>query len=299
MKNRREFLKDAGLAASAVSLPWASIATAQARLPRRRIPSSGEDLPVIGFGNARVYMDGDLDRARTLIGILRDHGGSYCDCLYGARDTYATIIGEMGAADEFFLAPYIMGETDAESRSDISRLLDLSGKESIDLIHAWNEFALPNWDSMRGWKDEGLGRHIGVSRNASKHYDDIEKLMETGTVDIVQVNYSALEPEAAERILPMALDNGIAVTINRPFLNGDYFGLVAGHELPEWAADFDCETWAQLSLKYILSHPAVTCVITETSNPDHARDNLGAGYGQMPDADERERIASHLEGLAA
>ena len=122
--------------------------------------------------------------------------------------------------------------------------------------------------------------------------------MDTGTVDIVQVNYSALEREAEERILPMAMDKGIAVTINRPFLNGDYFGLVSGHELPEWAAEFDCETW-QLSLKYILSHPAVTCVITDTSNPDHARDNINAGFGRMPDADERERIASHLNALAA
>ena len=299
MKNRREFIQDAGLVASAVSLPWASIASAQERLPTRTIPSSGEELPVIGFGNARVYMDGDLDGARPLIEILRAHGGSYCDCLYGARETYATIIGELGAADDFFLAPYIMGETEAESRADIARLLELSGKQSIDLIHAWNEFALPNWDSMRGWKDEGLGRHIGVSRNASKHYDDIVKLMETGTVDIVQVNYSALEREAEERILPMALDRGIAVTVNRPFLNGEYFGLVADHALPEWAADFDCETWAQFSLKFILSNPAVTCVITDTSNPGHARDNLGAGFGRLPDADERERIASHLKALAA
>ena len=299
MKTRRKFIQAAGLVASAVSLPWSPIALAQEQLPRRRIPSSGEELPVIGFGNARVYMDGDLDSARPLIEILRAHGGSYCDCLYGARETYATIIGELGAADEFFLAPYIMGDTDAESRRDIARLLELSGKESIDLIHAWNEFAVPNWDSMRGWKDEGLGRHIGVSRNASRHYDDIVQLMETGTVDIVQVNYSALEPEAEERILPMAMDNGIAVTINRPFLNGDYFGLVAGHELPEWASDFECVSWAQFSLKFILSHPAVTCVITETSNPDHARDNLGAGFGRMPDADERDRIAGHLKALAA
>ena len=299
MKNRRDFIKDAGIAASAMSLPWVSLAPAQERLPRRRIPSSGEELPIIGFGNARVYMDGDLEGARPLIEILREHGGSYCDCLFGARDTYATIIGELDAADDFFLAPYIMGETEAESRSDIDRLLQLSGKESIDLIHAWNEFAVPNWDSMRGWKDEGLGRHIGVSRNASKHYDDIVKLMDTDTVDIVQVNYSALEREAEERILPMAMDKGIAVTINRPFLNGDYFGLVAGQELPGWAADFDCETWAQLSLKFILSHPAVTCVITDTSNPDHARDNLAAGFGRMPDADERARIASLLNSLAA
>jgi aryl-alcohol dehydrogenase-like predicted oxidoreductase len=137
-----------------------------------------------------------------------------------------------------------------------------------------------------------------VSRNASQHYADIMQLMETGDVDIVQVNYSALEREAEERILPMAMDLGIAVNINRPFLNGEYFSLVAGHELPDWAADFNCESWAQLSLKYILSHPAVTCVVTETSNPAHALDNIGAGFGRMPDESERQRIAEYLGELA-
>jgi diketogulonate reductase-like aldo/keto reductase len=299
MKNRRDFMKDAGLTATALSLPWASIATAQAQLARRKIPSTGEELPIVGFGNARVYMDGDMEKSRPLVQILREFGGSYCDCIFGARDTVASIIGEMNAADDLFLAPYIMGETDEESRSDIERLLDLSGKDSLDLAHAWNEYALPNWDRIRGWKEDGLARHIGVSRNASQHYDDIMKVMDTGTVDIVQVNYSALEREAEERVLPMAMDKGIAVTINRPFMNGDYFGLVSGHELPAWAADFDCETWAQFSLKFILSHPAVNCAITETSNPDHARDNLGAGLGRMPGEDERERIAAHLTQLAA
>ena len=149
---------------------------------------------------------------------------------------------------------------------------------------------------MRGWKDQGLARYIGVSRNHQKHYDDIIKLMETGTVDIVQVNYSAFETEAEDRILPMAMDKGIAVTINRPFLNGEYFSRVAGQELPAWAADFDCQSWAQLSLKYILS--AVTCVIAETSDPEHAVDNIGAGFGRMPDASERQRIAAYLAELA-
>ena len=124
------------------------------------------------------------------------------------------------------------------------------------------------------------------------------KLMDTGTVDIIQVNYSALETDAADRVLPMAMDKGIAVNINRPFMNGDYFSLVKGHELPEWAADFDCETWAQFSLKYILSHPAINCAITETSNPKHAIDNIGAGFGRMPDEGERKRISAHLKQLS-
>lgn len=298
MNTRRDFLKKGGIAATALSLPWSVVAEAQDRLPRRTIPGTDEDLPIIGMGNARAYLDGDMDLARELMEIFIEYGGSYFDCIFNARLTVAKLVGDLNAQDEIFIGAYVMGETEEQSRAEIAQLLDLSGKESLDLIHAWNEYAVPNWDLMRRWQKEGLARYIGVSRNASKHYADIIGLMETGDVDIVQVNYSALEREAEERILPMAMDLGIAVNINRPFLNGDYFTLVAGRELPDWAADIDCESWAQLSLKYILSHPAVTCVVTETSNPAHAMDNIGAGFGRMPDDGERRRIAEYLRGLA-
>ena len=182
-------------------------------------------------------------------------------------------------------------------RGNIQRLLELSGKEQLDLVHAWPEFAVPNWDTFRKLKDEGLTKYIGISRHRSSYYEQMMKVMETDTVDFVQVNYSPFEREAEERILPMAMDKGIAVNTNRPFLNGDYFGRVSGHELPEWAAEFDCESWAQFTLKFSLSHPAVNCVLTETSNPEHAIDNIGAGFGAMPDEATRERIVTHLKSL--
>ena len=123
--------------------------------------------------------------------------------------------------------------------------------------------------------------------------------METGDVDILQVNYSLLETEAEERILPMAQDLGVAVTINRPFINGRFFDVVHGKALPPWAADFDCESWAQFSLKFILSHPAVTCVLTETANPKHAVDNLSAGLGRLPDAGEGKRMQAYFKEIAS
>lgn len=292
-------MKQTGIATSALTLPWSVVANAQQQLPRRAIPGTDETLPIVGLGTGGVFFEGDVDASRGLMEILREHGGSYMDCLYGARTVVAQVINELNAPDEFFMGAYVMGETDEESRAAIAQLLELSGKDSLDLCHAWNEFAVPNWDLMRGWKEDGLARYIGVSRNATTHYEDIIKLMNTGDVDIVQVNYSALETDAENVILPMAMDKGIAVNINRPFLNGDYFSLVSGHDLPEWAADFDCETWAQFSLKYILSHPAVNCVITETSNPDHAIDNIEAGFGRMPDEGQRKQIAAHLKGLSA
>ena len=299
MSTRREFLGQASLASAALTLPWTNVALAQQQLPRRSIPVTGETLPIIGLGNARVFLEGEMETARELMEILRDHGGSYMDCIFDARTTVARVVGDLNAPDDFFVGAYVMGDTEEESRAEIAELLALSGKESLDLIHAWNEFAVPNWDQLRRWKEEGLARYIGVSRNAARHFPDIIGLMETGTVDIVQVNYSALEPEAEERVLPMAMDMGIAVNVNRAFLNGDYFSLVSGQDLPAWAADFDCESWAQFSLKFILAHPAVTCVITDTSNPEHAIDNIGGGLGRMPNEEERERIAAHIRGLAA
>lgn len=299
MNTRREFLQQAGIAAAALSLPWSAVTHAQQLLPRRVIPGTSESLPIVGLGTGGVFIEGDVDTSRELMGILRERGGSYMDCLFAARDTVARVVGELNAQDDFFMGAYVMGDTEEDSRKEIAEILATSGKDAIDLIHAWNEFAVPNWDMIRGWKEDGLGRYIGVSRNASEHYDDILQLMNTGTVDIVQVNYSALETEAADRILPLAMDKGIAVNINRPFLNGDFFSLVSGHELPAWAADFDCESWAQFSLKFILSHPAVNCVITETSKPHHAIDNIGAGFGRMPDESERRRMVAHLEGLSA
>ncbi len=116
------------------------------------------------------------------------------------------------------------------------------------------------------------------------------QLMEAGVVDFVQVNYSLLEPEAGETVLPMAQEKGVAILVNRAFLNGDYFEVVRDRELPGWAAEFDCDSWAQFSLKFILSHPAVTCVLTETANPEHVVDNMAAGMGRLPDDAMRQRM---------
>ena len=299
MTNRREFLARAGLGAVALAAPisWSTIAAAQEMLPRRSIPGTSDSLPIIGLGNARVFAEGNLDASRELIEIFRSRGGAYIDCIFDLRFTVAEAVGNLTAADELFLGTYFMEEDEGELRGNIERILELSGKKQLDLIHAWPEFAVPNWDKIRKLKDEGLTKYIGISRQNSSHYEAMMKVMETGTVDMIQVNYSPFEREAEERILPMAMDKGIAVTINRPFLNGDYFGMVGGHELPAWAAEFDCDSWAQFTLKFSLSHPAVNCVITETSNPEHVIDNIGAGLGAMPDEATRERIVAHLTSL--
>jgi diketogulonate reductase-like aldo/keto reductase len=296
MTTRREFLTRSSAAAFATTIP-AGLIIGQETLPTRPLPGTDEALPVIGLGGSRLFEESDMAGSMELIRLFHGRGGRYIDCRGLSRFVVAEVAKAMDAADELFLGCYFHNEEEATMRANIQRLLEITGKRQLDLIHAWTEWAVPNWDLLRAWKDEGLTRYIGVSRHNKQYYDDMMALMQTGTVDIVQVNYSALEREAEEEVLPMARDLGVGVVINRPFMNGDYFRLVRDHELPGWATEFNCHSWAQFSLKFILSHPAVNCVLTETSNPEHAIDNIGAGFGLLPDQETRERIFAHLKSL--
>jgi diketogulonate reductase-like aldo/keto reductase len=289
MLSRRNFLNAAG-AATVATLSPASLLAEQRLLPTRMIPGSEEALPIIGMGMSAAFRSGDREASWNVIRTFQDHGSRYIDVSGSGRFLVADIAGEKGLKNSVFLGSYFSAADDAGSRADAARLLEITGKSSLDLMHAYTENAVPNWDVMKRWKEDGLTRHIGVARHNRKHYDAMMGLMKTGTVDFLQVNYSLLETESADRVLPMAMEKGVAVTINRPFINGDYFDIVRGHELPEWAADFDCESWAQFSLKFILAHPAVNCVLTETANPKHALDNLGAGFGRLPDEKERQKM---------
>lgn len=272
---------------------------AQAMLPSRPIPGTDESLPIIGLGNSSVFTSGDMAASLDVIRAFHERGGAYIDCVLVSRFVVAEVAKQMDAGDDLFLGTYFMDAEESKLREDARRILETTGKEKLDLAHAWPEFGIENWEMFRRWKAEGLTKYIGLSRHQSSYYESMMGVMETDTVDFIQVNYSPFEREAEERILPMAMDRGIAVNINRPFQNGDYFKLVRGHELPEWAAEFNATSWAQFALKFILSHPAVNCVLTETSNPDHALDNISAGFGAMPDMETRERIYAHLKSLQA
>jgi diketogulonate reductase-like aldo/keto reductase len=299
MTNRREILKTltVGGALLAAHISWPTGLLAQEKLPRRRIPGTADSLPVIGLGNSSAFRENDLAASTALIELFHDSGGAYIDCMGPSRFVVAEVARQLNIGSDLFLGTYFVDEDEALMRKNIQRLLETTGKQQLDLVHAYPEFAAPNWRMFRQWKEEGLTRFIGVARHRSSYYEAMMKLMETGTVDFLQVNYSPLETEAGQQILPMALDQGVAVTINRPFINGEYFSHVRGHELPDWAAEFDCASWAQFSLKFILSNPAVTCVLTETANPRHAADNIGAGFGRLPDEKTRQRMVEHLQNL--
>ena len=299
MMNRRDFIQYTGMAAVAGSAPLAALAGESRPLPARPIPGTDEMMPIIGLGNSSSFRADDLSIACQLLDIFLDHGGRYIDVGGSSAFSVGKLGREKNASERLFLGNYVDPKDRSAMREDIAAIAEAQGKSALDLVHTRNlqEFRGQH-DRYHALKEEGLVRFIGIARSGEQYHEAIGKLIEDGLVDFIQTNYSMLEPAAADRLLPLARDNGVAVNINRPFINGDYFSIVGGQELPEWAAEFDCHSWAQFSLKFILAHPAVNCVLTETANPEHAVDNLGAGFGRLPDADMQQRMRRHIRGIA-
>lgn len=296
MTDRRDFLKYA-VAASFASCPSLSFADS-GKLPTRLIPGTDEALPIVGLGNSRVFAEGDIEASKAVLETFLAHGGAYVDVSGSSRFTVGKILADLDAQSVSFLGNYLSGQNPEQMRAEIRKLQSVQGEGPIDLSMKRDVADLAaRADQFRALKEEGLLRHVGIGRPHQRFYAAMMELINDNVVDFIQVNYSMLEPEAADEILPMAKDHNVAVVINRPFMNGDFFGVVRGHDLPEWAAEFDCESWAQFSLKYILSNPTVNCVLTETSNPKHVIDNLGAGFGAMPDAATRKKMRAHLLSL--
>ena len=298
MTNRREFLEYSGAAAIAAFAPPGALADEHAQMMTRKLPGTNESLSVIGLGNARPFRAGDLELSRALLDIFMARGGGYVDTSGQGRFTVGQIMAERQAHGDLFLGTYIDGKDLAAMREEIKSVQDAQGGGELDLVmtRAPKDF-MARRDQFRQLREDGLTRHLGVERPNQRFYPEMMDLMNVGAVDLVQVNYSMMEPGAADEILPLAMEKEITVIINRPFINGDYFGMVRGQELPVWAAEFDCESWAQFSLKFILAHPAVNCVITETSNPEHAIDNLAAGSGRLPDKETQRRMRKVIQGF--
>lgn len=299
MTTRREFIKAAGTAALLTTWAGNVLSGDKPRLLTRLIPGTGESLPIVGYGNSQAFRTGDLELSRQLVEILLERGGSYIDAGGSSALLLAGIMKERQASEELFLGTYIRSLDETAMRKETKELIEAQGGGPLDLVLSANlEEYGANSEKFLRLKDEGFTRFVGVARHRQSYHQEMMNLMEAGLVDFVQVNYSLLEPEAEERLLPMARDKGVAILVNRPFVNGQYFPLVKGHELPTWAADFDCHSWAQFSIKFIVSHPAVTCVLTETSNPKHAADNLAGGIGRLPDEKTRQRMREVIRNLA-
>lgn len=291
MTSRRDFLKSTGAIALGSALPAITLAHDKLEIHSRPIPGTDETLPMVGLGNSRIFQEGDLEATREFIDLFIKYGGSYIDTLGPSRFAVASVMQAHNLQSELFIGTYL-GTVQYEAMAEeLEKIRHAQGKDILDLVltYDFNEILAEPERYLR-LKEAGLTRYIGAARHKLEFHEPMMQLMEIGAVDFIQVNYSLLEPEAGDTVLPMAQEKGVAILVNRPFMNGDYFGLVRDRALPEWAADFDCESWAQFSLKFILSHPAVTCVLTETADPEHLLDNLGAGMGRLPDEATRQKM---------
>jgi len=294
MLSRRELLFAAG--ASALVAASGRLVAAPLPIATKPLPGSDDNLPVIGLGNSNAFRKGDLLRSAEVLERLRNYGGRYVDASGDSRFVVAEVASKLGFFG-VFPGTYFDLKDEEKARREAKALAETLGRDQLDVALCYTD-QLPEYLSvLKAMKADGLVRRIGTARHRSEYYPAMIALMEAGDIDMLQVNYSMLEPEAEERVLPAARDNGVAVLTNRPFINGQYFQRVRDHVLPPWADEIDCESWAQFSLKFIVSHPAVTCALTETENPRHAEDNLRAGLGRLPNPSQRQAMRDYIVNL--
>jgi aryl-alcohol dehydrogenase-like predicted oxidoreductase len=297
--NRRELL--AGginvMTAAALSGGTAAANPAATRI-LRKIPSSGEELPVIGLGTSGPFEVGDSAAERApLQEVLAEFfasGGRLIDTspMYSTAER---VLGELLTPDmhqRAFLATKVWTRGEASGVTQMTHSEQLMKSKRLDLIQVHNLLDLDTQlKTLYAWKAAQRVRYVGITHYTVSAYADLARVLARAQLDFVQFNYSPVTRVAEQRLLPLAAERGVAVLVNRPFEDGALFQAVHGRPLPEWAADVDATSWGQLALKFIASHPAVTCIIPATGKVAHLKDNLGGGRGRLPDARQREAIA--------
>jgi diketogulonate reductase-like aldo/keto reductase len=284
-------------AAAAALLPRKSSAMSE-----KAIPAAGEPLPVIGLGTWQTFDVGSSSAARAQLREvvkLLDRNVVDSSPMYGTSESVAgDLIAELGVRQKLFVATKVWtrGRQDgiAQMESSFRRLR----VERMDLMQIHNLVDVATQTrTIQEWKQKGRVRYIGITHYSSSAYGDIERLLNTGAYDFLQINYSLGERESEERVLPLAKEKNVAVIINRPFAEGALFRRVKGKELPPWATELGIASWAQYFLKWIVGHPAVTCAIPGTGRPEHMKDNLAAGEGVLPDPKTRQRMSAYFDSL--
>ncbi len=300
-------LAGAGLAVGRLPLA-AEITRARQLTPiMKSIPSTGEEIPVVGLGTNRygVSTPEEMAPLREVLRQMPGLGGKVIDTAPSYRGSEAVLgqlMSELGNRDQFFLSTKVTAPDGnvEEGIRQMTNSFEVLKTDMIDLMEVHNlngtDAILP---VMKEWKQEGRIRYIGVTTSSTRSHEALMEIMRREPLDFIQVNYSIGSRDAAENVLPLAQDRGMAVMLNVPFggRRGSVFGLLADKTLPEWAAEFDCTSWAQFSLKYIISHPAVTCPIPGTTDAEHLADNLGAGMGRLPDETMRTRMAQLFDSF--
>lgn len=272
---------------------------------QRPIPRTGESLPVIGLGTWQTFDVGSAASARApLKAVLSDFvrlGGKVIDSspMYGrSENVVGDLSAELGVQKRLFLATKVWTSGRDAGIRQMEESFRRLRTEVMDLMQVHN---LVDWRThlatLRRWKEQGKVRYVGVTHYTASAYDQLARVLETEELDFVQLNYSIVERDAERRLLPLAADKRLAVLANRPFASGGLFSRLQGKPLPPWAEEIGCASWAQFLLKFVISHPAVTCAIPATSKARHLNDNMGAGVGGLPDAGMRERMARYVAEL--
>jgi diketogulonate reductase-like aldo/keto reductase len=297
MPDRRHFLTRTAAMSASTLLP--QFAAASPALATRPIPSDKRLLPVIGLGTWQTFDVGNDAARRSGLGELLLHfaelGGTVVDSspMYGSAES---VLGDLAAAgrlrDRLFFATKVWTQGRAEGVAQMTESLRRLQSPRIELMQIHN---LVDWRThlpgLRAWKAEGRIRYLGISHYTASAHAEVEAVLRREPLDFLQINYSLLEPEAAQRLLPLAAERGVAVIANRPFAEGALFGRVKDRALPAEAANHGCRSWAQVFLRWILAHPAVSCAIPASNKLAHLEDNMAAGIGPLPDLAEQKALA--------
>jgi diketogulonate reductase-like aldo/keto reductase len=271
----------------------------------RPIPASGELLPVVGLGTYQSFDVGtgaaEREPVKEVLRLFVEQGGKVVDSspMYGPSESVVgDLAAELNVTGRLFMATKVWTSGREAGIRQMEESLRRMKVSRMDLMQIHN---LLDWKThlatLLQWKTAGRVRYIGITHYHSGAYTELERLMKLKQFDFVQFNYSIAEREAEQRILPLAQELGVAVVINRPFAQASLFSRVRGRPLPGWAAEFGCTSWGQFFLKYILGHPAVTCVIPATGKPRHLLDNMMAGTGKLPDEPLRKKMAGFMDRL--
>ncbi|MBT1705694.1 aldo/keto reductase [Chryseosolibacter indicus] len=299
--NRRQSLQKMMMAGMAISVPSLT-AFGMTQIQRRIIPSTKEPLPIVGLGTWQTFDVGTSNTEREplkeVLKTLVSNGASVIDSspMYGNSEAVVGDLSkELGVNEKLFIATKVWTSGKENGIRQMENSFKLLKRDKVDLLQIHN---LVDWQThlktLREWKEKGRIRYIGLTHYTASAHDTLESIISNNEIDFIQINYSVNSRNAEKSLLPKAAEKNIAALVNRPFEEGALFNKVKGKPLPEWASEFDCNSWGQVFLKFILSNPHVTCVIPGTAKSKHLIDNLGAGMGKLPDEKQRQLIINAL-----
>jgi diketogulonate reductase-like aldo/keto reductase len=303
--SRRHFLQGLGMISAGIALMPKTIFGENRQPIKHAIPSSGERIPVIGMGTSRTFdVWGDsatLTRLGQVLQVFFDNGGAVIDSspMYGSSESVVgDLLKSIPNKKSLFAATKVWTNGKQSGIDQMQRSMERMGVGVMDLMQIHN---LRDWKihlpTLREWKQEGKIRYIGITTSHGRFHGELMQIMRTEELDFVQLTYNIGNRTVEDTLLPLAADRGMATLINRPYQRGSLFRTVKGQSLPEWAKEFDCRSWGQFFLKFVVSHPAVTCVIPATSKVHHMEDNMAANFGSLPSPSMRKRMLEYFEQL--